>query len=91
MKTLITDFSNHPKWCKKSKGIKEFKGIKLGQIVLDGNNTLARVLHIQIIDQCGFFRLSLIRASGEYASVTGIFDSITVYNGEEIILQPKNI
>lgn len=82
MNTLIKDLKEHPNWCKgPSKTC--YRDIKLGQIVLDINKTLARVVHIS---KEGNFRLNLINETGEFASVSAMYDSLTIYKGEKITI-----
>ena len=76
--TLLTSFNDQPSWCRRIKSVKEYSGYHLGQLVLDFNKTLCRVVHIS---DNGFFRLSLINEKGlEYAQVTAILSSLYKYN-----------
>lgn len=72
--SLIKDFNDHPEWCKKEKSVKEFENFKLGQLVYELNNTLARIIHIS---ENGIFRLALINEKGlEFAFSSAISEHL---------------
>lgn len=80
--TLLKSFDDQPEWCKSCITSDSYMGFKLGQLVLDLNNTLARIVHIA--PALNLFRLSLIDEEGnQFAEVTSEPSYIKVYNWKQ--------